>query len=94
MWVSVRADDLVMKYRSDGKGEFFYEAFDMADDPNEEHDIFDRHDPVQRSLVDQLDRYRKALVEGYVDPRDETSKRSQSEEAKLVEQLRALGYIE
>lgn len=94
MWVSIRAGDLVIKYRSNRKGEFVYEAFDMADDPNEEHDIFDRHDLVQRGLVHQLDRYRQALVEGYVDPRKEASKDPKRGEAELVEQLRALGYIE
>lgn len=94
MWVSVRSGDLVIKHRADATGKLFYQAFDVASDPDEEHDIFDREDPRQRALVHQLDRYRETLVEGYFAPSETAPKASPSDEAKMIEQLRALGYIE
>ena len=93
MWVSLRVGDLVMKYRSADTGNFYYEAFDVDEDPDEHRDIFDRHNPAHQHLVRQLNRYRNALVEAYSAPREEDRKR-QPDESKLLEQLRALGYIE
>ena len=94
MWVSLRVGDLVLKYRSADTGELFYEAFDIRRDPNEERNIFDPHNPTHQDLVHQLSRYRKALIDGYIDRHEETPQRPRPEDPKLIEQLRALGYIE
>ena len=94
IWASARADDLIVKYRYDGAGHFFYEAFDLATDPKETRNIFDPEDRRQKELVDQLDGYRKFLMDSHVDPRKKQSEGSQPDEDTLIEQLRALGYID
>jgi len=94
IWASARADDLIVKYRYDGAGHFVYEAFDLATDPKETRNIFDPENPSQKELVEQLDRYRKTLIESHVDPRKKPPKGSQPDEDTLMKQLRALGYID
>ena len=94
IWVSARANDLLVKYRYDGAGKFIYEAFDLAADPKETRNIFDPEDPRQRRLVEQLGRYRKILIDAHVDPREKPPEGPQPDEAMMVEQLRALGYID
>jgi arylsulfatase A-like enzyme len=94
IWVSARANDLLVKYRYDGAGKFIYEAFDLAADPKETRNIFDAEDARQRGLVEQLGRYRKILIDAHVDPRKKPPEGSQPDEATMVEQLRALGYID
>jgi arylsulfatase A-like enzyme len=94
IWVSARADDLLVKYRYNGAGKFVYEAFDLAADPKETRNIFDTEDARQRKLVEQLGRYRKILIDAHVDPREKPPEGSQPDEATMVEQLRALGYID
>lgn len=94
IWVSARADDLLIKYRYDGAGKFVYEAFDLAADPKETRNIFDAEDARQRRLVEQLGRYRKILIDAHVDPRKKRPEGSQPDEATMIEQLRALGYID
>lgn len=94
VWVSARENDLLVKYRYDGTGQFIYEAFDVAADPKETHNIFDPKDARQRKLVDQLDRYRKTLIDAHVDPRGKAPEGAQPDEATMIEQLRALGYID
>ena len=94
IWVSARADDLLVKYRYDGAGKFVYEAFDLAADPKETRNIFDAEDARQRRLVEQLGRYRKILIDAHVDPRKKPPEGSQPDEATMIEQLRALGYID
>jgi len=94
VWVSARANDLLVKYRYDGAGKFVYEAFDLAADPKETRNIFDAKDPKQRRLVEQLDRYRKILIDAHVDPRKKAPEGSQPDQATLIKQLRALGYID
>jgi hypothetical protein len=92
--VSARSNDLVVKYRYDGAGKFVYEAFDLAADPKVARNIFDAEDARHRELVEQLDRYRKILIDAHVDPRKKVPEGSQPDEATLIEQLRALGYID
>jgi hypothetical protein len=95
IWVSARSGDLVIKYRHDGAGQFIYEAFDVAKDPQETHDIYDPKDPPQRALVSQLDEYRQVLIRAHVDPRKrEEEKDSPQTDEILMKQLRALGYID
>ena len=94
VWVSARANDLVVKYRYDGAGQFMYEAFDVAIDPKETRNIFDAEDGRQRELIEQLHRYRKILIDAHVDPRETAPEGSQPDEATLIKQLRALGYID
>jgi arylsulfatase A-like enzyme len=94
IWVSARANDLLVKYRYDGAGNFLYEAFDLAVDPKETRNIFDAEDATQRKLVEQLDRYRKILIDAHVDPREKAPEGPQPDEATMIKQLRALGYID
>lgn len=94
IWVAIRSGDLVIKYRSDGEDEMFYQAFDLARDPSERRDIFDRQHPLQRVLVERLARYRRVLVDGHVHPRDDTPKEPDFDEVEMIEQLRALGYVD
>jgi len=94
VWVSARSNDLVIEYRYDGAGKFLYEAFDLAADPKAARNIFDAEDARHRELVEQLDRYRKILIDAHVDPRKKVPEGSQPDEATLIEQLRALGYID
>jgi hypothetical protein len=94
VWVSARANDLLVKYRYDGAGKFLYEAFDLAADPKETRNIFDAEDPRQSRLVTQLGRYRKILIDAHVDPREKAPEGSRPDEAMVIEQLRALGYID
>jgi arylsulfatase A-like enzyme len=96
VWVAARSNDLVVKYRADGKGGFIYEVFDVAEDPYEERNLLDRNEPAQRELIERLDRYRKQLIAAHVDPRKkgpDPNAEGPSEEF-LLEQLRALGYID
>jgi arylsulfatase A-like enzyme len=94
IWVSARANDLLVKHRYDGAGKFIYEAFDLAADPTETRNIFDAEDAKQRRLVEQLGRYRQILIDAHVDPREKDPEGSQPDEATLIEQLRTLGYID
>jgi len=94
VWVSARANDLVVKYRYDGAGKFLYEAFDLLADPKETRNIFDPEDARQHELVEHLDRYRKILIDAHVDPRKKAPKGPQPDEATMIKQLRALGYID
>ncbi len=94
IWVSARANDLLVKYRYDGAGNFLYEAFDLAVDPKETRNIFDAEDARQSKLVEQLDRYRKILIDAHVDPREKAPEGPQPDEATMIKQLRALGYID
>ena len=94
IWVSARADDLLVKYRYNGAGKFVYEAFDLAADPKETRNIFNAEDPRQRNLVEQLGRYREILIDAHVDPREKAPEGPQPDEETMIEQLRALGYID
>ena len=94
VWVSARSGDLVVKYVRGPDGSFRYEAYDLASDPEERSDILDPDEPGQQRLLAELRSYRRALIGGHVDPRSHQDSKSDVDEDKLVEQLRALGYID
>ena len=94
LWVSARANDLLVKYRYDGAGKYIYEAFNLAADPKETRNIFDAEDAEQRRLVEQLRRYRQMILADAHAPPEMAPEGSQPDEATLKEQLRALGYID
>ncbi len=61
--------------------------FDVADDPAETHDLAADQPAVSAALADQID----AFVQGISQPLDT---RTAEVDAQIVEQLRALGYVE
>ena len=92
MWVSSRIDDRVFKLRGIGGGRFVREAFDLASDPEERHDIYDAGDPAHRERIEALAAYKESLVADFEARRSRGFPRVPVETQQ--ELLRELGYIE
>jgi len=89
MAVRVRSGDRVCKLRNLGNERFGFELFDLASDPNEEHDVFDPKDRLHAELARRLESYKAELVRGAreIEKQEELSR--EEEEARL----RSLGYV-
>jgi arylsulfatase A-like enzyme len=93
IWVSMRKGDRVFKLRKLPSGEFGFEAFDLARDPGETHDLYRADDPEHAEIAAQLVRYKAALVAAHDSvPAGEGSK-SPVDDYQL-KALRELGYIQ
>lgn len=93
-WVALREGDVVLKYRRGLDGEWRFEAFDLAADPTEDQDIYDPANPLHRSMVERLRRYKVDLMNAYAEwqTRRGTDDDGLSEED--LRRLRSLGYIQ
>jgi arylsulfatase A-like enzyme len=87
--VRVRSGDRVCKLRNLGDERFGFELFDLASDPAEEHDRFDRNDPLHADLARRLEAYKAELVRGA----REIEKREQLSRDEEEARLRSLGYV-
>jgi len=88
MSVRVRDGDLVLKLENQLDGSFAFAAFDLAQDPREEDDLYDAQNDLHRRLAAELERYKARLIEGF--------RRSRSlgrEEQDALERLRDIGYV-
>ena len=86
-WVRVRSGDLVVEHVNAGEETWRTQAFDLARDPLERHDLFDPADPRQSALAGMLVGYKQRLVDAYA--------RTQGTEEPAEEalaRLRELGY--
>lgn len=85
--VRIRDGDRVFKLLHRAEAADRYESYDLATDPGETNDLFDRAKDEHRRMADELTGYKQRLVEGF----DPTGRNSLSEEETL-EYLRSLGY--
>ena len=87
--VRVRSADLVCKLRNLGEEKFGFELFDLARDPEETRNIFDRRQPAHADLARALDSYKAELVRGF--ERIDAARRLSRDEEEG--RLRSLGYV-
>lgn len=85
MWCSVRDGDMVFKLRNMGEESWAVQAFDLSEDPEERHDLFDPRDPVHREMKARLETYKARLVAGYREDGESPE--------NAMELLRGLGYV-
>jgi arylsulfatase A-like enzyme len=86
-WVRVRAGDLVVKRVNAGDATWRTEAFDLARDPHELHDLHDPADARQRELAAALEGYKARLVDGF-----ERTQATEEPADEALARLRELGY--
>jgi len=89
-WVRVRDGDRVLKLVPGAEGAWRSEAFDLAADPEEAHDLFDPADARQRELGRALEAYRARLIAGYERTQGRDAEGPVDEET--MARLRELGY--
>jgi hypothetical protein len=93
MWVCVKIRDMVFKYAKfdPDREDFAPFAFDLAKDPAEQRDLFDRTDENHLEILAKLKKYKENLVEKcrlkYSIPD------SAIPEEERLRRLRSLGYI-
>jgi hypothetical protein len=93
MWVRVKIGDMVFKYAKfdPDREDFAPFAFDLAKDPAEQRDLFDRTDENHLEILAKLKKYKENLVEKcrlkYSIPD------SAIPEEERLRRLRSLGYI-
>lgn len=88
MWVGSRHADIVVFWRPDEMGSWYFEAFDLAADPSLNVDIFDPDDPFHAAAAASLQAYKERLVGHFSSPRTTAVKEDE------VEMLRSLGYVQ
>jgi len=93
IWVAVRSGDEWFKYRKLEDGSWATQAFDLAADPDANHDIFDSNPSRHVAIRDQLIAYKSMLIRAYEQSHDRTGKHRLSDEQEQ-EMLRGLGYIQ
>jgi arylsulfatase A-like enzyme len=91
VWVSIRQGDRVYKLQNRGDEVFEVAVFDLADDPDERHDLYDPEDTHHLEMREKLTSYKALLVEDW-------RKRSGRGEQILpqreqIELLKSIGYI-
>lgn len=86
-WTRVRDGDLVVKHLNTGGETWRTQAFDLAADPLELHDLHDPADPRQRELVAALAAYRERLIAGY-----HRTQGLETPDEDDLQRLRDLGY--
>lgn len=93
MWVAVRIEDMYFKWaRFDlDHDDFAPFAFNLADDPQEKHNLFDHNNKRHREILDQLRQYKKMLAAAYRVKYENTE--SGISEEERTKKLRSLGYI-
>jgi len=93
MWAAVRVGDLFFKWqRTDpARPEFSALAFDLAEDPAEEHNLFDPADRTHAAILKDLQVFRESLVEAFYSWQKRVP--ASKPDANDLEQLRKLGYI-
>ena len=93
-WVALRVEDVVLKYRRDLDDEWHFEAFDLASDPTEEQDIYDPANPLHRSMVERLRRYKVDLMSAYAVWQAQRGTPDDGLSEEDLRRLRSLGYIQ
>ena len=87
IWVCVRDEDVVYKWRNRGGANFGAEVFDLARDPDEAVNLFDPGDAHHVEMIDRLKTYKALLVARFDDRGTEMGE-------DALENLEALGYVE
>jgi arylsulfatase A-like enzyme len=92
-WVSERRGDEIIEWRNRGDGEFVFQRFDLASDPNEAFDLARTPpDAADRADRAELEAYKQSLIDG------EQAKLARTSDTALPIQeierrLRSLGYV-
>lgn len=82
----------MIRYREpDG---FRYEAYDLAQDPREQHNLLPAHAPVFEQMRRLLDDYEATCAEGLVGGSENERSRKIELDPEREEKLRALGYLD
>ncbi len=89
IWVRVRKGDLVAKLRNLDGTRFGFEVFDLARDPHETANLYDPSSSEQALLVEELERYKRRLVENF----GRQGEGGEISEEERLERLRDLGYV-
>jgi arylsulfatase A-like enzyme len=92
MWVAVRDGDLVVKLTSDDGILFHPRAYDWHADPAERVDLYDPANEAHAHAVQQLSKYKTALIDSYSEWRAHKAGRLPTRQQE--ELLRSLGYGE
>lgn len=87
IWVALQDGDRVYKLRHLGDGTWEPALFDLASDPGERHNLFDRGRPRDRAALEKLVEYKTGLTA----PRFRGPKLPPD---RAQEMLRELGYVE
>jgi arylsulfatase A-like enzyme len=90
MWASVRKGDWLYRLRGRAGEDWRVEAFDLARDPGQAEDLFDKSNDDHTAIARQLADYRMRLVRSYAEMSDEMLLPG----AEEVKALRSLGYID
>jgi arylsulfatase A-like enzyme len=93
-WVALREGDVVLKYRRGLDGEWRFEAYNLATDPTEDQDVYDPANPMHRSMVERLRRYKVDLMDAYADWQAQRGTPADGLSEEDLRRLRSLGYIQ
>jgi hypothetical protein len=89
IWTALRKGPLVFKLTHSENTPWAVSAYDVANDPGEEHDRFDPNDPAHRAAAAELAAYKARLVDAYPGERERLLPASEERS-----RLRSLGYIQ
>jgi hypothetical protein len=95
LWVTVRSRDTIWKLSRIDET-WRTQAFDLTNDPNELHDLFDRGLEEHAEMDALLHGYKQWLIDGHraIREYEETGTYEDIPDAKKLEILRSLGYIQ
>ena len=88
--MALRDGSLRYQLRNPAQSGWRFEAFDLAQDPGLEHDLFDASDPTHAERARQLEAYKARLVSSYREKSERERFLPADEEERA---LRRLGYI-
>jgi arylsulfatase A-like enzyme len=86
IWVRARDGDRVFKLRNLDGERWGTQLFNLAQDPWEEHDLFDAADPAHVEMARRLEEYKQRLVRAFGSARLQAP-------ADAVERLKDMGYV-
>jgi len=89
LWVSVRNEDVVTKYRNLDGERWGFEVFDLASDPAEEVNLYDENDREQGRTAEALLAYRDRLIAAW-----RRGGSRQILDRRAIDELRELGYVD
>jgi arylsulfatase A-like enzyme len=91
VWVSIRQGDRVYKLQNRGDEVFEVSVFDLANDPEERHDLFDPGDAHHLEMSEKLAAYKSLLARDWQARTGEGEQILPTEEQ--IELLKSIGYI-
>jgi len=91
IWVCIRDNDTVYKWRNLDGTNWGHQVFDLATDPQETSNLFDETNRKHREFAQRLTDYKARLTNAH---RPSPLPGSAQDQFRLRQRLRALGYIE